>query len=319
MISVREALNNAMRDAMIKDDRVFIIGEEVGEYNGAYKVTQGLLDEFGSNRVIDTPITEAGLAGLAIGAAFAGLKPILEFMTFNFSLQAADQIMNSAAKTRYMSGGQIGCPIVFRGPNGSAAQVGAQHSQCFASLYSHCPGLIVVSPSCSNSAYHLLMQSIDNPNPVIFLEHEILYNLKFEKNEEEYKIGKAKVLKEGSDITVISFSYIMTKVLEVARNMNDISVEVIDISTLSPLDMDTIHNSVRKTGRVLIVEEGYPYASVGDEIISEIVKDDDTFSYLDHQPRSLSSHHIPMPYGVLESINIPDTILIDKTIRGMVW
>ena len=243
-ITVREALRDAMAEEMRLDQNIFVMGEEVAEYQGAYKVTQGLLEEFGEKRVIDTPITEQGFAGLGVGAAFGGLKPIIEFMTFNFSMQAIDQIINSAAKTLYMSGGQMGCPIVFRGPNGAASRVAAQHSQCFASWYAHCPGLKVVSPWSASDAKGLLKSSIRDPNPVIFLENELLYGEKFEVNEIDdlVPLGKANILREGNDITIVAFSIMVGKALEAAETLSNenISCEVIDLRTIKPLDIDLI-------------------------------------------------------------------------------
>lgn len=316
MLTVRAALNKALHDSMMKNDKVFIIGEEVAEYDGAYKVTEGLLEKFSSKRVIDTPITEAGFAGLAIGSAFSGLKPIVEFMTFNFSMQAIDQIVNSAAKTLYMSGGQIKCPIVFRGPNGSASQVAAQHSQCFASWYSHIPGLTVISPFDSNSSYHLLKKAIEKDSPVVFLEHEILYNYEFEFNENaSYEIGKANIMKFGKDITIFSFSMSLVYVLEAANQLSEIiDVEVIDISTLRPLDIETICQSVKKTNKVIIVEEGFPQSGVASEIISVI--NENVFDYLDHQIVRITGANTPMPYAKhLEKKYLPDTINIIETIK----
>lgn len=316
-ITVREAINRAIVECMHADNNIILIGEEVGEYNGAYKVTQGILKQFDSSRVIDTPISEAGFAGLAIGAAFAGLRPIVEFMTFNFSMQAIDQIVNSAAKTLYMSGGQIRCPIVFRGPNGIAAQVGAQHSQCFASWYSHIPGLVVIAPCTASSFYYLLKKSIMYDGPVIFLENEMLYNHKSVLElHDTYQIGKANVLLEGSDITVISFSLMLSRVLEAAEMLkNKISVEVIDLLTLRPLDKDTICKSVMKTNKVLVVEEGFPYAGICSEIIS--IVNDEVFDYLDHEVVRMTAKDTPLPYAKhLEKMCIPDTIsIVNEIIR----
>lgn len=316
-ITIREALNRAIFDSMQEDEDIFLLGEEVAEYDGAYKVTQGLLKHFGPKRIIDAPITEASFAGLCIGAAFAGLKPIVEFMTFNFSMQAIDQIVNSAAKTSYMSGGQIKCPIVFRGPNGAASQVAAQHSQCFASWYSHIPGLIVISPFNVNSSYQLLRQAIQKNCPVIFLENEILYNHSFAFNiEDKYEIGKAKILKHGKDISIFSFSLMLSTVLEAAEIVKEknIDVEVIDISTLRPLDKETIYNSIKKTNKAIIVEEGFPYSGIGSEIIS--IVNEDIFDYLDHEIIRITGKDIPMPYAKhLEKLTIPDTMSIVKTIE----
>jgi pyruvate dehydrogenase E1 component beta subunit len=311
-LTVREALKEAMAEEMRISPEVYILGEEVAEYNGAYKVTQGLLAEFGAKRVIDTPITEHGFAGLAIGSAFVGLKPIVEFMTFNFAMQAIDQIINSAAKTNYMSGGQVKCPIVFRGPNGPAARVGAQHSQCYAAWYASIPGLKVVAPYSSADAKGLLKSAIRDPNPVIFLENEITYGFSFE---EEYhqdhlvEIGKAKILKEGSDITIIAFSLMVKYALEAAEQLHrqhNISAEVIDLRTIRPLDINTIVTSLQKTGRCLTVEEGFPFASVGSEIAYVIM--DKAFDYLDAPVKKLTSVDAPLPYAAnLERLALPKT------------
>merc|ERR1712110_218171 len=247
------------------------IGEEVAEYNGAYKISQGLLDKFGPERVIDTPITEAGFTGLAVGSAFYGLKPILEFMTFNFSMQAIDHIINSASKTLYMSGGQMNCPIVFRGPNGAASRVGAQHSQCFASWYSHCPGLKVIAPYSAVDAKGLLKSAIRDPNPVIFLENELMYNESFEDVSQDQNhlipIGKARIIKEGTDITLVSFSISLNKVIEASKILknHNIDAEIIDLRTIKPIDKKTIISSVKKTNRIITVEEGWPQNSVSSE------------------------------------------------------
>ena len=275
IITVREALRNAMAEEMRSDKNVFVMGEEVAEYQGAYKVTQGLLDEFGDKRVYDTPITEHGFAGIGIGAAFGNLKPIVEFMTFNFAMQAMDQIINSAAKTLYMSGGQMGCPIVFRGPNGAASRVAAQHSQCYASWYAHCPGLKVVSPWSSKDAKGLLKSAIRDPDPVIFLENEVMYGQSFNCPDNEdflLPIGKANVEKEGSDVTIIAFSIMVGKSLEAAEILHEkgINAEVVNLRSLRPLDLDTIINSVKKTNRLITCEEGFGYSGIGSEISSLI-------------------------------------------------
>jgi pyruvate dehydrogenase E1 component beta subunit len=308
-ITVREALREAMAEEMHCDERVFVMGEEVAEYNGAYKVTQGLLAEFGSKRVIDTPITEHGFTGIAIGAAFAGLKPVVEFMTFNFAMQAIDQIINSAAKTNYMSGGQVRCPIVFRGPNGAASRVGAQHSQCYAAWYSSIPGLKVVAPYSSADAKGLLKAAIKDPNPVIFLENEITYGFSFEEEYEEehlVEIGKAKILKEGKDITIIAFSLVVKYALDAAEELSKIGIdaEVIDLRTIRPLDKETIINSVKKTGRCITVEEGFPFCSVGSEIASMLMVE--AFDYLDAPVSKLTSVDGPLPYAAnLEKLALP--------------
>ena len=307
-ITVREALRDAMAEEMRLDQNIFVMGEEVAEYQGAYKVTQGLLEEFGEKRVIDTPITEQGFAGLGVGAAFGGLKPIIEFMTFNFSMQAIDQIINSAAKTLYMSGGQMGCPIVFRGPNGAASRVAAQHSQCFASWYAHCPGLKVVSPWSASDAKGLLKSSIRDPNPVIFLENELLYGEKFEVNEidELVPLGKAKILREGNDITIVAFSIMVGKALEAAETLSNknISCEVIDLRTIKPLDIDLIINSIKKTNNLVVCEEGFPFAGISSEIISQV--QELAFDWLDSPIKRITGLDVPLPYAEnLEKLALP--------------
>ena len=308
-LTVREALREAMAEEMRKHPEIYVMGEEVAEYNGAYKVTQGLLAEFGAKRVIDTPITEHGFAGLAVGSAFAGLRPIVEFMTFNFAMQAIDQIINSAAKTNYMSGGQVRCPIVFRGPNGAASRVGAQHSQCYASWYGSIPGLKVVAPYSASDAKGLLKSAIRDPNPVIFLENEITYGFSFEEEYDDdhiVEIGKAKILREGSDITIIAFSLVVKYALEAAEELEKIgiSAEVIDLRTIRPIDRETIVNSVKKTSRCITVEEGFPFASVGSEIASILI--DEAFDYLDAPIKKLASVDGPLPYAAnLERLALP--------------
>ena len=307
-ISVREALRDAMAEEMRLDEDIFIMGEEVAEYQGAYKVTQGLLEEFGEKRVIDTPITEQGFAGLGVGAAFGGLKPIIEFMTFNFSMQAIDQIINSAAKTLYMSGGQMGCPIVFRGPNGAASRVAAQHSQCFASWYAHCPGLKVVSPWSASDAKGLLKASIRDPNPVIFLENELLYGEKFEiDNENEIvPIGVGNIVSEGNHVTVVAFSIMVGKALNATKKLaeNGISVEVIDLRTIKPLDIDLIIKSVKKTNRLVICEEGFPFSGIGSEIIAQV--QEYAFDWLDAPIKRVTGQDVPLPYAEnLEKLALP--------------
>lgn len=307
-ITVREALREAMRLEMIRDDKVFIMGEEVGEYQGAYKVTQGLLEEFGAKRVIDTPITEHGFAGLAIGAAFAGLRPIVEFMTFNFAMQAMDQIVNSAAKTNYMSGGQVSCPIVFRGPNGAAARVGAQHSQNYAAAFSHIPGLKVIAPYSAEDSKGLLMTAIRDNGPVIFLENEILYGQSFEIPElvEPIAFGQAKILTQGDDVTIVSFSFQVKLALEAAQALSEIGIkaEVIDLRSIKPLDEETIVNSVKKTNRLVIVDEGWFFAGVGATIASIIMRE--AFDYLDAPVEIVSAKEVPLPYAVnLEKLALP--------------
>ena len=308
-ITVREALRDAMSEEMRLDNNVFIMGEEVAEYQGAYKVTQGLLDEFGDKRVIDTPITEHGFAGIGVGAAFANLKPIVEFMTFNFAMQAIDQIINSAAKTLYMSGGQMGCPIVFRGPNGAASRVGAQHSHCYASWYAHCPGLKVIAPWSSEDAKGLLKSAIRDPNPIIFLENEVLYGQSFDCPDDEnflIPICKAKIEKVGSDVTIVAFSIMVGKALEAAKILKDngIDAEVINLRTLRPLDTETILNSVKKTNRVVTCEEGFPFSGIGAEISAVI--SENVFDWLDAPVTRVTGKDVPMPYAAnLEKLALP--------------
>ncbi|MDA7546833.1 pyruvate dehydrogenase complex E1 component subunit beta, partial [Alphaproteobacteria bacterium] len=296
-ITVREALRNAMAEEMRDDNNVFIMGEEVAEYQGAYKVTQGLLDEFGDKRVYDTPITEHGFTGVGIGAAFGNLKPIVEFMTFNFAMQAMDQIINSAAKTLYMSGGQMGCPIVFRGPNGAASRVGAQHSQCYASWYAHCPGLKVVAPWSSADAKGLLKSAIRDPDPVIFLENEVMYGQSFDCPDDSdftLPIGKAHIERSGKDVTIISFSIMVGKSLEAAEILKDkgIDAEVINLRSLRPLDTETIINSVKKTNRVVTCEEGFPFSGIGSEISAVI--NENAFDWLDAPVTRVTGKDVPM-------------------------
>ena len=310
LITMRQAIRDAMAEEMRKNESVFVIGEEVGEYQGAYKVTQGLLEEFGPKRIIDTPISEQGFTGLAIGSAFKGLRPIVEFMTFNFSMQAIDQIINSAAKTLYMSGGQINCPIVFRGPNGAASQVAAQHSQDFTSWYAHCPGLKVVTPSNAYNAKGLLKSAIDDDNPVIFLENEILYGHKAEVPADtnfEIPLGVANIALEGSDATIVTYSIMVSKSLEAAKLLkykHDINVEVIDLQTIRPLDKVTIIESVKKTNRLVTVEESWPFASIGSEIVN--IVQNEAFDFLDSPIKKINSADVPMPYSsVLEKKYLP--------------
>ena len=307
--TVREALRDAMAEEMRRDEAVFVMGEEVAEYQGAYKITQGLLQEFGARRVVDTPITEHGFAGLGVGAAFAGLKPIVEFMTFNFAMQAMDQIINSAAKTLYMSGGQMGCPIVFRGPNGAAARVAAQHSQDYSAWYSSVPGLKVVAPYTAADAKGLLKSAIRDPNPVIFLENEILYGQSFEVPEGDdftVPIGKARVAREGKDVTIVSFSIGMTYALKAADALakEGIEAEVIDLRTLRPMDSETIFASIRKTHRCVTVEEGWPQSGIGAEIIARIMEG--AFDDLDAPVVRVTGKDVPMPYAAnLEKLALP--------------
>ena len=314
-LTVREALRDAMAEEMRRDESVFLMGEEVGEYQGAYKVSQGLLDEFGARRVVDTPITEMGFAGLGVGAAFGELRPIIEFMTFNFAMQAIDQIINSAAKTLYMSGGQMGCPIVFRGPNGAAARVAAQHSQCFASWYAHCPGLKVVAPWSAADAKGLLKAAIRDPNPVIFLENEVLYGQSFDVPDDDdwlVPIGKANIVREGTDVTITAFSIMVGKALEAAEVLaaKGISAEVIDLRSLRPLDIDTILASVKKTNRFISCEEGFPFAGIGAELSAQVTEK--AFDWLDAPPLRVAGADVPMPYAAnLEALALPqvDTIV----------
>jgi pyruvate dehydrogenase E1 component beta subunit len=307
--SVREALRDAMSEEMRRDKNVFLMGEEVGEYQGAYKVSQGLLDEFGHERVIDTPITEHGFTGLGVGAAFGGLKPIVEFMTFNFAMQAVDQIINSAAKTLYMSGGQMGCPIVFRGANGAAARVAAQHSQCYASWYAHVPGLKVVAPWSAADAKGLLKAAIRDPNPIIFLENEILYGQSFpvpDAADFVVPIGQAKVERPGNNVTIVAFSIMVGKALKAAEQLaaEGIDAEVINLRTLRPLDLETIVTSLKKTGRVVTCEEGWAYSGIGSEISAQIMEQ--AFDYLDAPVTRVAGKDVPMPYAAnLEALALP--------------
>lgn len=309
MQTVRVALRDAMAEEMRRDKDVYVMGEEVAEYQGAYKVTEGLLQEFGPERVVDTPITEHGFAGLAVGAAMMGLKPVVEFMTFNFAMQAMDHLINSAAKTNYMSGGQIRCPMVFRGPNGAASRVAAQHSQCYASWYAHVPGLKVVSPYSAADAKGLLKSAIRDPNPVVFLENEILYGQSFEvPDDADYTvpIGKAAVLREGTDVTIIAFSIMVGHALKAAEELQakGISAEVIDLRTLRPLDVETIVESVKKTSRCISVEEGWPVAGIGSEIAAIIMEN--AFDYLDAPVMRVAGKDVPLPYAAnLEKLALP--------------
>ncbi|NNE24753.1 MAG: pyruvate dehydrogenase complex E1 component subunit beta [Rhizobiales bacterium] len=308
--TVREALRDAMAEEMRADDTVFLMGEEVAEYQGAYKVSQGLLDEFGAKRVIDTPITEHGFTGIAVGAAFGGLRPIVEYMTFNFAMQAIDHILNSAAKTLYMSGGQMGCPMVFRGANGAAARVGAQHSQDYAAWYAQIPGLKVVQPYTAADAKGLLKSAIRDPNPVIFLENEILYGKTFEVpklDDWTVPIGKARIARHGSDVTIVSFSIGMTYALGAAEALagEGISAEVIDLRTIRPMDMATVIASVEKTNRCVTVEEGWPVCSIGSEISAQLMTH--AFDHLDAPVMRVTGKDVPMPYAAnLEKLALPN-------------
>ncbi|MFC0242931.1 pyruvate dehydrogenase complex E1 component subunit beta [Rhodopseudomonas telluris] len=321
--TIREALRDAMAEEMRRDADVFVMGEEVAEYQGAYKVTQGLLQEFGDRRVIDTPITEHGFAGVGVGAAMAGLKPIVEFMTFNFAMQAIDQIINSAAKTLYMSGGQLGCSIVFRGPNGAASRVAAQHSQDYSSWYSQIPGLKVVAPYSAADAKGLLKAAIRDPNPVIFLEHEMLYGQHGEVPKlDDYviPIGKARVVREGSQVTLISWSHGMTYALKAAEELagEGIDAEVIDLRTLRPLDTDTIIASVKKTGRAVTIEEGWQQNGVGAELAARIMEH--AFDYLDAPVTRVSGKDVPMPYAAnLEKLALPSVAEVVEAAKAVCY
>ncbi|MBV9786064.1 MAG: pyruvate dehydrogenase complex E1 component subunit beta [Acidisphaera sp.] len=321
-IAVREALRDAMALEMRADPDVFLMGEEVAQYQGAYKVSQGLLEEFGERRVIDTPITEHGFSGLAIGAAMNGLKPILEFMTFNFAMQAMDQIINSAAKTRYMSGGQMGCPIVFRGPNGAASRVAAQHSQCYASWYAHVPGLKVVAPWSSADAKGLLRAAIRDPNPVVFLENEILYGQSFEcpiADDFVLPIGRAKVEREGGDVTLVAFSAMVGVAMKAAEALagQGIEAEVINLRSLRPLDTAAIVESVKKTSRVVSLEEGWPFAGIGAEISMQVIEN--CFDWLDAPPMRVSGADVPLPYAAnLEKLALPQPDWVVDAVKKIV-
>jgi pyruvate dehydrogenase E1 component beta subunit len=307
--TVREALRDAMALEMRADDRVFLLGEEVAQYQGAYKISQGLLDEFGPRRIIDTPITEHGFTGMAVGAAMDGLRPIVEFMTFNFAMQSIDQIINSAAKTLYMSGGQMGCPIVFRGPNGAASRVGAQHSQDYASWYAHCPGLKVVAPWSAADAKGLLRAAIRDPNPVIFLENEILYGQTFEcPTDEDFilPIGKAKIERAGDHVTIVAYSIMVGVAMKAAEALAEqgIQAEVVNLRSLRPMDTATIVESVKKTSRLVTVEEGWPYAGIGAEIAMQIIEQ--CFDWLDAPPMRVHGLDVPLPYAAnLEKLALP--------------
>lgn len=312
-MTVREAINQAIDEEMERDENVFILGEEVAQYQGAYKVTKGLHQKYGDKRVIDTPITEAGFTGLAIGAAYKDLRPIVEFMTFNFSMQAIDQVVNSAAKQYYMSAGTIPCPVVFRGPNGNAAGTAAQHSQCFAAWYSSCPGLKVVAPYSSEDAKGLMKAAVRDPNPVLVLEHELMYGVSFPMSDEAQSkdfvipFGQAKIEKEGTDVTIVTFSKMVGLGLEAAEVMatKGVSVEVINLLSIRPLDRDTIINSVKKTGRVISIETGWPQCGIGSEI-SAILMESDAFNYLDAPFERVTGADIPMPYATdLENAALP--------------
>ncbi|GGA85557.1 pyruvate dehydrogenase complex E1 component subunit beta [Brucella endophytica] len=322
-MTVRDALRDAMAEEMRRDPDVFVMGEEVAEYQGAYKVTQGLLEEFGPRRVVDTPITEHGFAGVGVGAAFAGLRPIVEFMTFNFGMQAIDQIVNSAAKTLYMSGGQMGAPIVFRGPSGAAARVAAQHSQCYAAWYSHIPGLKVVMPYTAADAKGLLKAAIRDPNPVIFLENEILYGQHFDVPKLDdfvLPIGKARIHKVGKDVTIVSFGIGMTYAIKAAEELAGLGIdaEIIDLRTIRPMDLPTVIESVKKTGRCVTVEEGYPQSSVGTEIATRIMQQ--AFDYLDAPVITVAGKDVPMPYAAnLEKLALPSVAEVVEAVKAVTY
>lgn len=323
VITMREALNQAMREEMQRDENIFLMGEEVGAYQGAYKVSQGLLEKFGERRVIDTPITELGFAGLGVGAAMVGLRPIIEFMTFNFSILATDQIINSAAKMLYMSGGQFNIPIVFRGPNGSAYQVSSQHSQAMESWFAHFPGIKVVMPSTPADAKGLLKSSIRDDNPVIFLEQERMYGIKGEVPEAEdflIPLGKAEVKREGTDATIVARSMMVPLALQAAEKLaqEGVEVEVVDPRTIRPLDIETILTSVRKTNRVVIAEESHPFSGIGAELSAQITEQ--AFDYLDAPVKRLSGVDAPMPYAKnLEKLALPDTERIIAAVKEVAY
>ena len=321
--TVRDALRDAMAEEMRSNENVFLMGEEVAEYEGAYKVSQGLLEEFGDKRVIDTPITEHGFAGIAVGAAFGGLNPIVEFMTFNFALQAMDHIINSAAKTLYMSGGQMGAPMVFRGPNGAASRVGAQHSHCFAAWYAQIPGLKVVMPYSASDAKGLLKSAIRDPNPVVFLENEMLYGRTFDVPDLEdftVPIGKAKIWREGTDVTLISFGIGMQYALEASETLEKegVSCEVIDLRSIRPIDYDTIINSIKKTNRCVTIEEGFPVASIGNHLSAVIMER--AFDYLDAPVINCTGKDVPMPYAAnLEKLALVTTDEVINAIKQVTY
>jgi pyruvate dehydrogenase E1 component beta subunit len=307
--TVREALRDAMAEEMRADPDVFLMGEEVAEYQGAYKISQGLLQEFGAKRVIDTPITEMGFTGIGTGAAMAGLKPIVEFMTFNFAMQAIDHIVNSAAKTHYMSGGTIKCPIVFRGPNGAAARVAAQHSQCYAAWYGHIPGLKVITPWSAGDAKGLLKSAIRDPNPVVFLENELLYGQSFEVPDDAdftVPIGKANIVRQGRDVTIVAYSIMVSKAMQAAERLaaEDIEAEVIDLRTIRPIDSETVVESVRRTNRMVTCEEGFPFCGIGSELAA--IAMERALDYLDAPVARVAGKDVPLPYAAnLEKMALP--------------
>ncbi len=321
--TVRDALRDAMAEEMRRDELVFLMGEEVAEYQGAYKISQGLLEEFGERRVIDTPITEHGFTGLGVGAAFDGLRPIVEFMTWNFAMQAIDQIVNSAAKTRYMSGGQMSCPIVFRGPNGAAARVGAQHSQDYSAWYASVPGMKVIAPYFAADAKGLLKAAIRDPNPVIFLENEIVYGRSFpvpKLDDFVLPIGKARICRPGADLTIVAYSITVGQALEAAEKLaqQGIDAEVIDLRSLRPLDMDTVLESVKKTNRIVTIEQAWPVCSIGSEICSRVALE--AFDYLDAPPTKVSGKDVPMPYAAnLEKLALPTTLDLIEAVKAVCY
>jgi len=322
-MTVRDALRDAMAEEMRRDELVFLMGEEVAQYQGAYKISQGLLDEFGDRRVIDTPITEHGFAGLGVGAAFDGLKPIVEFMTWNFAMQAMDQIINSAAKTRYMSGGQMASPIVFRGPNGAAARVGAQHSQDYSAWYASVPGVKVIAPYSAADAKGLLKAAIRDPNPIIFLENEIMYGRSFQVPKLDdfvLPIGKARIVKPGKDVTLISYSISVGTCEEAAAKLGEMGIdaEIIDLRTLRPLDIDTVLASVKKTNRIVTVEQAWPVCSIGSEVCSRVALD--AFDYLDAPPTKVTGKDVPMPYASnLEKLALPSVDDVIAAVKAVCY
>lgn len=322
-MTVREALNQALAEEMRRDENVFLMGEEVAQYQGAYKISQNLLEEFGDKRVVDTPITEHGFAGLGVGAAFGGLRPIVEFMTFNFAMQAIDQIINSAAKTRYMSGGQMSAPMVFRGPNGAAARVGAQHSQCFAAWYGQIPGLQVIIPYSAADAKGLLKAAIRDNNPIVFLENELLYGHQFEVPKLDdfvLPIGKARIHKSGNDVTIVAFGMGMHYAVQALDELAKIGIdaELIDLRTIRPMDLPTIIESVKKTGRLVTVEEGYPQSSVGTEIATRVMQQ--AFDYLDAPVMTIAGKDVPMPYAAnLEKLALPNVAEVVDAVKAVTY
>ena len=322
-MSVRQALNEAMSEEMRADPDVFLMGEEVAQYQGAYKVSQGMLEEFGDKRVLDTPITEHGFTGIGVGAAFAGLKPIVEFMTFNFAMQAIDQIINSAAKQLYMSGGQVAAPIVFRGANGPASRVAAQHSQDFTAWYSHVPGLTVIAPYSAADAKGLLKAAIRSPNPVVFLENELLYGVSFpvpRMDDFVLPIGRARIVRPGRDVTIVSFSMGMKYATEATERLvaEGVDVELIDLRTIRPMDSATIMESVKKTGRCVVVEEGWPQGSVGSEVSARIMEQ--AFGYLDAPVMRITGKDVPMPYAAnLEKLALPNADEVIAAVNAVTY